>query len=119
MKVYKVIINQQASHDLKSIYNYIAHVLNAPDIALSRVNTLASAIRGLDIFPEGNRRCQEEPWHSMNMRIMSVDKYLVYYSVDSDNFIVTVSRIVSSRSNFSQLLNDSVRPVVYSAMHDR
>ena len=51
MKKYDVIIAEQADHDLRSIYEYIAYDLFSPENAERQLYRLEKSIEGLDTFP--------------------------------------------------------------------
>lgn len=93
---YKVIYSLQAADDLKDIYYYIAFELSVPDTAKNQVNRIRKSIRSLDFMPARFPIVDWEPWQSMNMHKVSVDKFVVFYLVDSDKLCVTIIRIVYS-----------------------
>ena len=94
MKQFKVIYTELAECDLHGIYEYIALTLLEPVYAKNQSNRIIDAIASLDQMPERFRLYDKEPWHSMGLRIMPVDKYLVFYLPSKSKGIVTVIRIM-------------------------
>ena len=91
---YEVRSTARARVDMKNIYSYIADTLLEPVIAEKQYSRIEKAVYSLDTMPERFRRYETEPWRSRNLRIMPVDNYLVFYTVDNKNQTVTVARII-------------------------
>ena len=104
--LYSVIYAPSAKDDLKEIYSYIAFTLLVPDTAKGQVNRIRKAIRSLDFMPSRNPIVDWEPWKSMEMHKIPVDNFTVFYTVDSDQFIVTIIRIVYSGRDISNISSD-------------
>ncbi len=102
MKKYLVKITHDAYADMEDLYNYIASVLNAPENALNQYNRIADAILSLDIFPERYGIFEEEPEHSLGIRKMIVDNYVVCYVVDPG--IITVTDVIYGVSDIHKIL---------------
>ena len=82
MEKYTVNITDEALADMKNIYNYIAYELLAPENARRQYDRIADAILTLDSFHERYRIFDTEPEHSLKIRRMVVDNYLVCYIVN-------------------------------------
>mgnify|MGYP004533440521 CR=1 FL=1 len=104
--IYEVIITDQASADLRGIYEYITFELLSPDNAAGQLDRLEEHILGLEKFPEKYRLYGNEPWHSRGLRVMPVDNYLVFYIPDKDTGIVTVIRVMFEGRNVENQLNN-------------
>ena len=91
---YNVVYSPEALNDLKDIYAYIAQELLVPDTALRQVNRIRKEIRSLDFMPSRYALVDWEPWKSMGMHKVSVDNFVVFYTVDSDSMTVAIIRIV-------------------------
>lgn len=89
MKQYRVEITEQALADMEQLYNHIAYVLLAPENAMGQYNRIAEKVLKLGVFPERYRIMDSEPEHSMEIRRMPVDNYLVFYVVKEKQVIVT------------------------------
>jgi toxin ParE1/3/4 len=113
MKKYDVIIAEQADHDLRSIYEYIAYDLFSPENAERQLYRLEKSIEGLDTFPERHRLIEFGPWESRNLRVLPVDNYCVFYITDTGRMTVTVIRVIYSGRDIDEQLNK------FTELHDR
>ena len=73
-ETYSVIYSPQAKDDLMEIYSYIAFELHAPDIAKGQVNRIRKMIRSLDFMPSRYIIVEWEPWNSMGMHQVPVER---------------------------------------------
>lgn len=103
---YEVFTTQQAEKDILDIYDYIANELMSKQSALNLINRLEESIMSLDEMPERHGRYIKEPWKSLNLRVMPVDNYLVFYIPDIQGKTVTVIRIMYKRRNIDEQLKD-------------
>ncbi len=104
MNKYEVKITNEALSDMEMTYEYIAYELLAPENAMGQYNRIAKAILALDSFPERTPLFDMEPEHSLNLRKMSVDNYLVFYIIDAE--VVTVTDVLYGASNVQARLNE-------------
>ena len=91
---YQVVLTNQAKADLIGIYRYIACDLQSPQTAEGQLSRLEKAISSLDQMPERFRVYDHEKWKGRNLRIMSVNHYLVFYIPSQEEKTVTVLRIL-------------------------
>lgn len=94
--IFEIEISEQADIDLRSIYEYIAYELQAPENASGQLDRLEASILALNQMPERFRKYENEPWHSRGLRIMPVDNYCVLYIPDKNTKIVTILRVMYS-----------------------
>jgi len=106
---YHVEIAQQALLDMRMIYEYIANELMEPVIAEKQYTRIETAVYSLDQMPERFRQYEKEPWRSRNLRVMPVDNYIVFYTVDNEKRLVTVIRIMYSRRNTEKELDEMAK----------
>ena len=104
---YKVIYTPAAIDDLRDIYFYIAIDLNEPKVAKNQVDRIRSMIKKLGEFPKRHPKVDGEPWTSMGIRKVPVDKYVVYYLVREEHRLVFIVRIFYGGRDVSQLLLDN------------
>jgi toxin ParE1/3/4 len=71
-----------SEEDLKSIYEYIANILQEPVIAGKQISRIMDAIEQLDEFPLRYHMYEKEPWKSKGLRVLSINKYLAFYIPD-------------------------------------
>ena len=84
----------EAKAELKSIYSYIHDVLLEPQTALAQVRRIKKATDALDHFPFRFRAYEHEPYRTRGLRVMLVDKYLVFYVPDETKEIVSIVRVI-------------------------
>ena len=94
--IFWVVYAPKAKKDLREIYIYISSNLLAPLTAKNQVNRIRTMIRSLDSFPSRYPIVDWEPWKSMGMHRVPVDNYAIFYTVDNQNLLVTIIRIVYS-----------------------
>ena len=91
---YEVVTTDQVDADLRGIFEYIAFDLQSPENAAGQLDRLEYGIISLEKFPKKFRQYHKEPWHSRGLRVMPVDKYLVFYIPDEKALQVTVIRVM-------------------------
>ena len=102
--IFKVVISSQAEKDLRGIFEYIAFELLSPENATGQLERLEKQILSLDEMPERFPRYGKEPWHSLGLRFVTVDNYIVFYLPDIKEQVVTVLRIMYSGRNIEEQL---------------
>ncbi len=102
--IYTVLISDRAEADLQDIFLYIAYNLRVIENAFAQLNRLEKAIKGLAEFPERFRKYQNYAYSSRNLRVMPVDNYLVFYTVDNESNIVNVIRVLYSARNIDKFI---------------
>lgn len=90
---FRVEYSPEAFEDLKAIYSYIAFHLKEQETAAGQTGRIRREIRSLEDFPERYAALDWEPWASMGVRKMPVDRYVVYYMVDRAAPLVSVVRV--------------------------
>ena len=104
---YSIEYSAEAKKDLKEIYSYIAFTLLASTNAKNQVNRIRNTICSLDFMPSRNPIIDWEPWKSIKMHKISVDNFIIFYTVDEIHFIVTIIRIVYKGQNVLNIITDS------------
>ena len=102
---YKINLTPKAQSDLKEIFRYIAVDLQSIQNATGQLDRLEKAISSLEQMPERYRVYDKEPWRSRNLRIMTVDNYLVLYVPNKEERTVTVIRIMYGGRDIDAQLN--------------
>lgn len=105
--IYKINITIQAKADLRGIYEYIAFTLLAHEIAAGQLNRLEEGIMSLSEMPMRFREYENEPWKSRGMHIMPVDNFVVLYTPDEENGVVTINRVMYSGRNIDGQLDEN------------
>ena len=102
---YKINLTPKAQSDLKEIFRYIAVDLQSIQNATGQLDRLEKAISSLEQMPERYRVYDKEPWRSRNLRIMTVENYLVLYVPNKEERTVTVIRIMYGGRDIDSQLN--------------
>jgi len=88
----RVQLTEEAKHDLRGIYEYIAFTLLEPGIAKNVKGRLVEGLKSLNEMPERYPIYQEEPWKSRGLRRVNIGNYSGFYLVAEKT--VQVIRIV-------------------------
>ena len=104
MEKFEVYIVASAEMDLSGILDYITEVLKEPEIAIHIYLSIRKKISTLKELPLRNNVVREEPFRSLGIRLLYVENYTVFYSVDEDKLEVHVLRILYSRRQWQNLL---------------
>lgn len=103
---YSVIYSAEARRDLTRIKSYIASVLLAPQAATGQTKRIRKSIRALESMPEKFAVVDWEPWHSIGVRKLPVDNYVVFYYVDKFFHQVNILRIFYGGRNIEEIINN-------------
>lgn len=101
---FEVELTERADRDLRNIFLYIAIDLSAPENAERQINRLWDAILSLDELPERYRRYEDEPWHSREMRILSIDNFVILYIPYLKEKVVRVVTVMYGGRDISEQL---------------
>ena len=101
--MYEVRVSDEATTDLKGIYEYIAFDLSAPLNALGQLKRIEDNIKRLKEMPKRFPLYPAQPWHSRGVRYMIIDNYVAFYIADEDSRIVTVLRVLYSGRDISKI----------------
>lgn len=105
MRIYDVILAEQAEKDLDGIFEYIAFTLEEFENAKRQIARIQKAIEDLETMPERHKPYEKGSWKKRNTRYFAVDHYVVFYTVDNGSDKVNVFRIMySARDIDAQLL---------------
>lgn len=102
---FRVIYAPAALDDLRAFFSYIAYELMAEQVATNQVNRIRKQIRSLENMPERYSKVEWEPWASMDMHKLPVDNYVIYYSIDEEQQIVTIVRIFYGGRKVEDIIN--------------
>lgn len=103
---WNVIYTEQAEHDLRNIFEYIANNLLAPNAAKNQTKRIIDAIAAPDEMPFRHQLYEKEPWYSKGMRFIPVGNYLVFFFIFESKNIVAVVRIMYGGRDIDYQLND-------------
>lgn len=104
--IYDIVLTEKAEEDLRGIYEYIAFELLQPEYAVGQITHIERKIMQLEQFPEKFKRYPKEPWKSRNMRIVSADNYVIFYTPIEEKTVVVINRIMYSGRNHDKQLDE-------------
>ena len=91
---YRVDVSSQAAADLRNIFRYISDVLRAPENAYAPLARLGKQIGSLAELPMRFRAYPKNFAGYPQVRMMPVDHFEVFYTVDTGQETVTILRII-------------------------
>lgn len=94
MKEYTIRITKQAREHLRSIKDYIANELLAPEAASNTIAFLRKEIKSLSEMPTRIKLTEEEPWRSEGIHRMRIKNYYVYFWIDEENSKVQITAVI-------------------------
>ena len=100
MKIYQVIISEEARCDLNSIYEYIAFDVENPIGADKVINSIINKCARLSVFPKAS--VVKYTINKQEFRLTRIGKYTIIYYVDDKEFTVYIESVIYSRRNFIQ-----------------
>ena len=86
--------------------SFTAPAAAATTTAEGQLSRLEKAIASLDQMPERYRVYEHEKWKARNLRIMSVNNYLVFYIPSQEENTVTVMRIMYGGRDVDRQLDE-------------
>ena len=101
---FEVELTERADRDLRNIFLYIAVDLSAPENAEKQINRLLDAVLSLDELPERYRRYETEPWHSLGMRVLPIDNFVILYIPYLEEKVVRIVTVMYGGRDISEQL---------------
>ena len=100
---YQVDISAHAEVDLTNLFQYIAFSLHAPQNAKAQLERLKEHILNLSELPTRFRLYPKKLAEHAEVRVMPVDNFKVFYTVDTAKKSVTILRVIYSGRNIDRL----------------
>jgi len=104
MSKYRAEIALPAEKDLLAIGVYIANELLEPDKAVEVIDKIASAILKLEEIHYRHGLVNDEKLASQGIRKFIVDNYLIFYTVNKENKVVIIIRVLYQRRDWLNIL---------------
>jgi plasmid stabilization system protein ParE len=105
MEQYRVKLSIKAYRDLRNASNYIATQYLAPIAAAKKVKRLKETIQNkLSFMPQKYRLVNDNYLASIGYRMMNVENYIAFFSIDANKKVVWVERIIHSKRDWKRLL---------------
>lgn len=102
---WQVVYSEQAELDLRSIYEYLAFSLLAPEVAKKKTRRIMDGIAKLNQLSLRFHLYEKEPWQSKGLRVLTVDNYQVFYIPVESWETVVVIRIMYGGRNIEEQLS--------------
>ena len=102
MKSYEVRITDEALDDMDGIYDYIAEKLSAPENAANQYDRIIDAIYTLESVPDRYQIGDYPKAAELELRMMPVDNYCVFYCIKGQ--IVYVTDVMYGASDYAARL---------------
>ncbi len=104
MDNYSVMISATAGEDAAGIADYIAYTLLDPQAAIRLIGRLKEAVNSLKTMPERHPLVAEGYLALRGIRMICVENYCVFYTVDKAEHNVTIIRILYKKRAWERLL---------------
>jgi hypothetical protein len=102
---YSIVILESASNQLAEIYKYIKYNLESPLAAINTIDKIEKAINDLNVFPNRFPLYKGKLKNKNKLRLMPLDNFNVYYSVNENDFYVYVHYIIYSKRNIDNIID--------------
>lgn len=104
MDKYSIDITQSAELDIIGIVGYISDEFLSPETAGELLQRFHETVITLEDFPYRNGLVLDERLALQGIRKTMVDNYLIFYTINEEQKIVTIIRILYSRRNWINIL---------------
>ena len=92
--IWSVQYAEQFLQDLKEISAYISDALQEPQIAEKQVQRILDAADALDHMPERYRIYEKGIERNLKIRILTVNRYVIFYQPDESCQLVKILRVI-------------------------
>lgn len=104
MDKYVIEITKPAENDLLGIGRYIAEELLEPVIAKNTIGKIADVIFTLETLPQRNNLVSDERLALLGIRRILVENFIVFYTINEKEKVVTIVRVLYSKRDWLNLL---------------
>ncbi len=102
--MFKLKRTQKADNQLSNIIYYVADSTGSIDTAMKLSETIEKSLLKLTDFPESGVKPQYAILDRQGLRILIVDRYLIFYKVDNVNETIMIVGVVSSSQEYINLI---------------
>ncbi len=103
---YQVKFTFQAIEQITNTIAYIAQFLLEPQVASKWSAFLKQEIAKLGFIPYRYPLVDEEPWHTKELRKMTVKNFFVYYTIQEEEQVVWITAVLYSRRDQTAALQE-------------
>lgn len=90
-----------ANRDLETIFNYIAE--DSRQTAVVYLGKMEECILKLRDFPEPGHMCRYPELSALGIRVLTFQKYLIFYTIDEKQEIVNIVRVLHGSRDYRRL----------------
>ena len=101
---YRLIVTEKARGQLVDIASYIAEESGDVDIALGVIEHMERAVKQLCDMPHRGSIPRDATLRKLGHRVLIVEPYLIFYRCDDRKQTATITAIVHSRRDYTNLL---------------
>jgi len=101
---FKIHITSAAERDIIHATDHIDYALKNPKAADDLLDHTERQLNSLCEFPEKFKLVDDPILASWGIRFIVIDNYLAFYTVDTENNLVTVIRFLFQKSNWKSIL---------------
>ena len=106
---YKVILTKSAATDIEHIADYIAVNLRERQTALKMVRKIRETAMSLQTMPEKYPVVQDNFLALKGVRMVTINHYLMFYTVDHAKGIVSVLNVVYGKREWISFLTEQFK----------
>lgn len=104
MEEYKIEISDTAERDLSDILDYISIRLQELIVAMNLLHRIQKEILSLHRMHERYRLVTDDYLAVRGFRMLRVENYLVFYTVDQEHCVVNIVRVLYGKREWNVLL---------------
>lgn len=99
----KIVYSEYVAMDIEEIYEYIA--VDDEGAAYEMVGRIEHAILNLLEFPQLGSVSKIKELHAKSIRMIPIEKYLVFYKINKRNDELQILRIIHGARDYEKLIN--------------
>lgn len=101
---FEVEITDTAQRDVENIYTYISENLCNRQVAVRFISTLKERMAMLENMPKSYPLANDEYLRNMGIRVIILQNYIVFYTVETAEKKVYVLRVLYGRRSWAEIL---------------
>ena len=104
---YRIFITHKAELDINEAADYIEFTLMNPSAADNLLNKIEEEFNSISFMPEKHQIIDDPFLSSHAIRMVVIDNYIAFYTVDESQKIVTIIRFIYGRRNWISILRQT------------
>ena len=105
---YQIYITHKAECDINEAADYIEFTLMNPSAADNLLNKIEEEFNSLSFMPKQHQIIDDPFLSSHGIRMVVIDNYIAFYTVDESKKIVTIIRFIYGRRNWISILRQTL-----------